>query len=95
MKVSKLIEFLQSYNPDADITLTTSEDIMLSYVSKDVNNNVLTKDTTTQVFIEGIDACVECVHQYTEAMKTMCSAYDKPCKMVKECYQFEEPDDCI
>lgn len=51
MKNSKLIETLKGYNLDADVTLTTSEDICISYISEDN----ATEKTTKQIFIEGCD----------------------------------------
>ena len=55
MKIKDLIELLKNYNQDADITLTTSEDITISYICKDTNGNPLSKETTLQCFIEGTD----------------------------------------
>lgn len=55
MKIRNLINELKKYNPDADIALLTAEDIRLSYVCKDRNDNDLTPETTMQVFIEGCD----------------------------------------
>ena len=55
MKIQQLITELKKYNPDADITLLTTEDITLSYVCEDRNGNDLTPKTTKQVFIEGCD----------------------------------------
>ena len=52
MKVKNLIKELKEYNPEADITLTTSETIILSYISEDEGE---TKKTTKQIFIEGDD----------------------------------------
>ena len=51
MKVKELINELKEYNQEADISLTTSETIILSYIS-DENG---TKQDTKQVFIEGRD----------------------------------------
>ena len=91
MKVKKLIELLQSYNQDADITLTNSEDITVSYICKDPNTGKeLTPQTTKQCFIEPTDSCPECVHEYMENDIRMCSYYQKHCKNVDECYQYEE-----
>lgn len=55
MILGDFIKELNKYNPDADITLTTSEDIRLSFICKDLNGNDLTEATTMQVFIEGCD----------------------------------------
>ena len=93
MKIKKLIELLKTYNQDADITLTTSEDITVSYICKDTNGNPLSKETTMQCFIEGMDNCPECVHEYMNGDDRWCSFYDKECKKVDECYQFEEFDE--
>lgn len=51
MKIKELINELKEYNQEADITLTTSETITLSFIS-DENG---TKKDTKQVFIEGCD----------------------------------------
>ena len=92
MKIKKLIEYLEEFNPEADITLTTSEDIYLSYIEDDECDYDEGKKTTKQVFIEPTDSCPECVHEYMseEYDVRWCSFYDKPCKNVVECYQFEE-----
>lgn len=55
MKVCDFIKVLKEYNQDADITLTTSENITVSYICKDLKGNDLTKKTTMQLFIEPID----------------------------------------
>lgn len=93
MLIKDFIKSLEAYNPNADITLTTSEDITLSYISKDINGEELSKETTMQVFIESTDSCPTCVHEYTDDGLRMCSFYQKPCKLVEECYQFEEFQD--
>ena len=93
MKIRKLIELLRTYNQEADITLTTSEDICISYICKDPNGNPLTKETTMQCFIEPMDQCPECVHEYMNGDTRWCSFYDKECEKVGECYQFEEFDE--
>lgn len=51
MKVKDLIEQLKMFNPNADVSLTTSEDILISYISE----NNATPLTTLQLFIEGCD----------------------------------------
>lgn len=51
MKIKELINELKKYNPEADITLPTSETITLSFISDEGGT---TKDTK-QVFIEGCD----------------------------------------
>ena len=91
MKISKLINELSTFNQDADVTLTTSEDITLSFIFKNMDTGeILTKKTTRQVFIEPCDQCPECTNLYYDCEEGMCSFYNKPCKEVEECYQFEE-----
>lgn len=51
MKNWQLIEELKKYNMDADVSLTTSEDICISYICE----NGDTEKTTKQIFIEGCD----------------------------------------
>lgn len=51
MKNRELIERLLEYNWDADVSLTTSEDIYLSYICEDGED----ERTTKQIFIEGCD----------------------------------------
>lgn len=51
MKVKELINELQKYNPEAEISLTTSETIFLSFICEDKETEINTK----QVFIEGCD----------------------------------------
>lgn len=51
MKVKELIKQLKEFNQEADISLTTSEDILISYISE----NNATPLTTLQLFIEGCD----------------------------------------
>lgn len=51
MKVSELIEELESYNPNAEITTPYSGTIELSYISEQGEN----KSTTKIVFIEWAD----------------------------------------
>ena len=90
MKMKNLIEYCKTFNPDADVTLVDSEDITLSYIEKDVDGNVFKKETTPIVFIEGVDLCPTCVHEYIEDSERMCSFYGRPCRMVGECFQYEE-----
>lgn len=90
MKVKELSEKLKEYNPNADITTPMSEDITLSYIHKDQDDNNYTKKTTKLVFIEPMDSCPTCIHEYNDVGIMMCSYYGKPCRMVDECYQFEE-----
>ena len=82
MKVSKLIKELSKFNPDADVSLTTSEDICLSYI----NENGATPKTTKQLFIEPTDTCRNC-NFYDEGY---CNAYNKKCESVEECYRYDE-----
>ena len=44
--IKDFIKSLETYNPNADITLTTSEDITLSYICDGVNGEELSKETT-------------------------------------------------
>ena len=82
MKVDKLISELKTFNPSADVTLTTSEDIVLSYVCEDGAN----KTNTPQVFIEGCDTCQKCFHYDDE----YCHFYKQNCEDVTECFQYLE-----
>ena len=92
MKIKDLILKLKAYNPNADITLTTSEDICLSYICEGRNGEELTPETTMLVFIEPTDECPECTHEYINSKDGVrwCSFYEKPCKDVEECNQFIE-----
>lgn len=62
MKVKELIERLEKFNPDADVSLQVtgiicSEDIVLGYIAgkqKGIRFSE-TPMTTKQVFIEGVD----------------------------------------
>ena len=56
MKVKELIKELKKFNPKADVTLTTSEDIILSYIDWGGADN---EKTTKQVFIEPCDAIAD------------------------------------
>jgi len=91
LKIKRLIELLKDFNPEADITTPISEDICLSYVSCN-GMDELTKKTTKQVFIEPTDSCPICTNNYMDESteSRWCSFYDKPCKDVKECYQWED-----
>lgn len=93
MKVFELIDKLKTFNPDANISLTSSEDICLSYIFKNINGEDYTKKDTLQVFIEPTDECSTCIHEYTTDGERLCSYYEKPCKNVEECYQYEEFND--
>lgn len=93
MKVKELIRELEEYNMDADITTSISEDIGIAYVCSD-GINPFTKKTTPQLFIEPMDSCPICPHNYMDdATETRwCSIYDKPCGEVEECYEWESDD---
>ena len=56
MKVKELIKELKEFNPNANISLTTSEDIILSYIDWGGADN---EKTTKQVFIEPCDAIAD------------------------------------
>ena len=91
MKISELIDSLNEYNQDADISLTTSEDICLSYICQDPSTGKpLSKETTSLVFIEPLDNCPMCTSEYMNGDIMWCSSYDCACRDVEECYQFEE-----
>lgn len=85
-----LIEKLKEYNSEADVSLVDSEDITISYIHKDTDGNEFTINNTPQLFIEGVDLCPTCVHEYIEDDERICSFYGKPCRMVGECFQYEE-----
>ena len=93
MLCKELIKQLKEYNPNADVTLTTSEDICISYICKDNQGNELTKETTGLIFIEPMDLCPMCTSEYMNGDTMWCSFYDCACRDVEECYQFEELDD--
>ena len=92
MKIEDFIELLKKYNPEAEITLTISEDITLSYI--DADGKYTPKDTPF-VFVEPMDSCPTCVHEYDESGMRMCGFYRKPCKLVEECFQFVEFTDFV
>lgn len=92
LKIKDFVRKLSEFNQDADITTPFSEDITLSYICKSDDGTELSKKTTHLVFIEPCDECPNCVHQYVDCEERMCSFYDKPCKEVEECYQFESAD---
>lgn len=93
MKNKDLIKKLQEYNLDADVSLVDSEDITIGFICKDHDGNDYIPTTTPQLFIEGVDLCPTCVHEYIEDSERMCSFYGRPCRMVGECYQYEEFDE--
>lgn len=91
MKVKELIKELKKFNPKADVTLTTSEDITTSYISIDPKTKEkLTKKTTLQVFIEPSELCPTCTSEYMEGDVRWCSFYDCACKDVDDCNEYEE-----
>lgn len=82
MKVKDLINQLNGFNPNANVSLKDSEDIVLSYICQDGH----TPSTTLQVFIEPSDFCQSC----TWFDDGFCSMYDTECDMVDECFQYCE-----
>ena len=52
MLVQELVDILKEYNPNAEITLTYSEDIVISFIDCD---GCYTKSNTPFVFIEPVD----------------------------------------
>lgn len=93
MKVRELIQKLLNYNQDADISTSFSEDITLGFIFTNNDGDEFTEKTTPYVFIEPADSCPDCIHLHYECGEGMCSFYDKPCKEVTECYQFESNDE--
>ena len=81
MKVSDLIKKLSKFNPDADVSLTTSEDICISYI----NEEGATPEITKQLFIEPVDYCYTCEY-YNDGW---CDAYGDEPSNVEECYNYE------
>ena len=55
MIVSELIDELGRYNSDALVTTPYSETVCLSYICEDDNDNPISADETSVVFIEGCD----------------------------------------
>ena len=83
MKNRDLIKKLLDFNLDADVSLTTSSDICLSYISRGGAN----QQTTKQIFIEPADLCESCGWHDGGGY---CTAYNSKCEDVGECYQYEE-----
>ena len=81
MKVSKLINELKEFNPDADVRLEDGEDICISYISKNG------KKHTEQVFIERDSLCETC---FFHDGGGYCTAYDKRTEDVEECFNYLE-----
>lgn len=91
MKNSILIDKLKGFNPDADVTLTTSEDILISYISGDEKYD---KSNAPIVFILGVDSCPECIHEYMNGDDKFCAFYeDLCCDDIINCENFEEFDE--
>ena len=59
MKVNKLIELLQAFNPNANVTTSISEDIALSYITGGGRNQEYDRTNTPIIFIEPVD-CLCC-----------------------------------
>ena len=62
MLVKDLINELLEFNPNANVVLPSSEEILLSYIGEDNT----TKKTTKIVFIEGCDSCETCYYYEEE-----------------------------
>ena len=62
MKNYKLIELLQAFNPNANVTTSISEDIALSYITGGGRNQEYDKKDTPVIFIEPV-YCL-CCHNY-------------------------------
>lgn len=86
MKVKELIKKLKEYNPDADVSLTTSEEITLGYIFKTEDGKEYTKETTKQVFIEPCDECPSCDWVCSDDKGLWCSFYENYCSEIDECY---------
>lgn len=91
MKVRELIKELLEFDMDADVTTPVSEDICIAYISAD-GEKKLSKKESRQIFIEPTDNCPSCSNNYMDdaSEERWCSYYDKPCKDVMECYQYED-----
>lgn len=83
MKVSALIYELSKYNPDADVSLVTCNDICISHISEDG----ATPRTTKQIFIEEENSCDSCVFHDGGGY---CETYNKKIEDVEECNQYLE-----
>ena len=85
MKVKELINKLNEFNPNADVSLTVSEDIKLTYVYS-VDGKEYSKKDTNQLFIEPVDACEVCTYYDDD----YCKVHNKSCDSVKQdCMFFE------
>ena len=74
-----LINSLKEFNPEANVTLTTSEDICISYITEGGAD----KSNTPHIFIEECDICSNCFYE----SETYCTFYNQECSDVEECYQ--------
>lgn len=83
MKVKQLIKELKEFNPNADVSLTTCNDINVSYIS----SGGATKETTKQIFIEEENTCESCAFHDGGGY---CNEYKKPVENVEECYHYLE-----
>lgn len=86
MRCDKLIEELKEFNPLADISLTVSEDICLSYISSDGTEN---KSTAKHIFIEPTDSCMNCSHHYMNGDEMWCGYHHSPCREFIGCEEWE------
>jgi len=87
MKVKELITELLEFNLNAEVTLTTSEDIQLSYING-TGDNEFDKASSPVVFIEGCNKYD--YHNCAWIDKEYCTFYNKDCALIKECYAYEE-----
>ena len=74
MLLKNLLELLKDYNPEANVTLTTSEDIELSFIGEDKYNARI-------IFIEGCDTVKSCYYYNEE----YCNYYGTNCEEITEC----------
>ena len=91
MKVGQLIESLKNMNPNADVGIKTIDGVYMdqlyvSYICKDNEENEISERETNQVWIEAVDLCSNC--QFFE--NNYCNAYCCNSSDVDECYQFVE-----
>lgn len=82
MKVKDLINSLKEYNPNANVVLTTSEEIFLSFIG-DENTS---KKNAEVVFIEGCDFCASCYYYDIE----YCKFYEDYCYSINDCEIFDK-----
>ena len=75
MKNKDLIDKLSQFNPEAEVTTPISEDIRISYISGDGEN----ERTTNLIFIEPCDICDTCFFEE----ETYCSFHNEECSDVK------------